>query len=569
MTGTLHRVIALLILTCLSHVLFSQERTPLARFLTELSPDLSDGSGKCGTPMVFEASRLWPSLSFANRQTLGSILQRPVQQTNRLSPQGRFRIHYDTTGVNEPALLQGDMMRVPGSFEQYVDSVGAILEYCWDQEINVLGFDPPPPDNGGGGGNEYDVYLLELGTGMFGSTYWDLADSLEAGVRQRYPTYIVLDRDFLGERTPGLAGLRVTAAHEFHHAIQVGAYGIWRATPSSSSYLDLYFYELSAVWMEEAVFGDVNDYYFDLPRFFNAFEDSPGRAKPFNAYGGGYLGYERSVWALYLEGRFGSGTMKEIWETMRTVPAIPGMDAVLRSRGADLRSAFVEFGTWNLFTAHRARSGQFYPEASFYPPLTLNGTATVSSVASTLNGLAAPWSLQYQGFEFSDDTLVAVLAHGDLDNANKSAFTPYQVSVVPPGYPLPPSTTALQTLAHGGAAHFVSESYEQWRTRFVSTVSAVNAGSNSVPAPNPLRISQTALLTLPADGSGPGTADVSVFTPSLDLVYRGNYEVTLSLGKAIVIVPVSGFFDRVSSGVHFFHVKTTESEHTWKVLLVR
>ncbi|GJQ20639.1 MAG: hypothetical protein HBSIN02_09940 [Bacteroidia bacterium] len=569
MTETLHRVLALLFLSCLSHALFSQERTPLARFLTEVSPDVTERSGKCGTPLVFEASRIWPSLSSASRQTLGSILQREERQKNRLSPRGRFRIHYDTTGVHEPALLQGDTARIPGSYEQYVDSVGALLEYCWDQEITVLGFDPPPADNGAGGGDEYDVYIVELGLGTFGSTFWDPEDSLETGVRQRYPTYIVLDRDYLGERTPGLNGLRVTVAHEFHHAVQVGAYGIWRTGPSSGSYLDLYFYELSAVWIEESVFGDVNDYYFDLPRFFNMFEDALGRAKAFNTYGGGYLGYERSVWALYLEKRFGSGTLKQIWESMRTVPAIPAMDAVLRSRGSDLRSAFVEFGTWNLFTAYRARPGEFYHEASSYPPLSLNGTTTVSGSAGTVNGSAAPWSLQYQGFEFPDDTLVAVLAHADVENANSTAFTPYQVSVVPPGSPSPPSSTALQTLMRGGAAHFVSESYERWRTRFVSMVSAVNAGSNSVPAPNPLRLSEAAVLTLPADRSAPGRADVSIFTPSLDLVYRGNHEVTLLLGKGVVIIPVSGFSDRVSSGVHFFHVTTREEEHTWKVLVVR
>ncbi|MBI4418237.1 MAG: hypothetical protein HY563_05635 [Ignavibacteriales bacterium] len=553
-------IAALVLYVAAPMMLLTQEPGPLARLQRDWLPETTAGPGKCGTPLIFDAMHLWPRMSLESRQSLISLLQRPPAQKNRLSAQSRFRIHYDSTGSHQPAMLQGDTLRAANSHEQYVDSVASILEYCWEREITGLGFAPPPPDNEEGGGNEYDVYIWELGPGTFGYTVWDASDALDTGPRQRYPTFIVLDRDFLGERTPGLAGLRVTAAHEFHHAIQVGAYGVWLDVPSS----DFYFYELSSVWMEETVFDDINDYRFDLPNFFVDFVDARGQSRPFNAYEGAFRGYERSVWAFFLEDRFGADTMRKIWETMRSVPAVASMDQVLRGKGSDLRLAFLEFGTWNLFTSHRSKPGLYYREAQYFPSMTMNSSIVVSGFKSALSGSAWPWSLQYHGFLFSDDTLVAVLAHADLDQLYEGRSETFEVSVGSQT-----SSGAVQALFRGGSAAFLSASYENWRTRYVSTATGMDAGANSFPAPNPLRLAFTSVLTLPADGSFDGPADVHVLSPSLDLVYRGSYAVTRPLGKAVVTIPVSDFSSHVSSGVHFFHVKTAMRDYTWKLLLIR
>ena len=63
--------------------------------------------------------------------------------------------------------------------------------------------------------------------------------------------YCVLDNDFAEAQygAPPMHSLRVTAAHEFFHAVQF-AYDYAE---------DSWFMEATATWMEERVFDDVND----------------------------------------------------------------------------------------------------------------------------------------------------------------------------------------------------------------------------------------------------------------------------------------------------------------------
>ena len=73
--------------------------------------------------------------------------------------------------------------------------------------------------------------------------------------------------------TKGINAARVTVAHEFHHAIQLGNYS-YRDS-------DLFFYELTSTSMEEFVFNSVNDYYnyltdyFYFPQYPLAFAPNP------------------------------------------------------------------------------------------------------------------------------------------------------------------------------------------------------------------------------------------------------------------------------------------------------
>jgi len=79
-------------------------------------------------------------------------------------------------------------------------------------------------------------------------------------IPERWTSDIDIDNDFIGSKynAKGIQALRVTAAHEFHHAIQYG-YGWWG---------ERYPYELTSTWMEDVVYTDVNDYYQYLPDYF-------------------------------------------------------------------------------------------------------------------------------------------------------------------------------------------------------------------------------------------------------------------------------------------------------------
>ena len=71
----------------------------------------------------------------------------------------------------------------------------------------------------------------------------------------RFVTYMSVHNDFsfvTPDSLKGLPALKVTLAHEFHHAIQLGGYGYWTN--------QVYFHELTSTWMETVAYPGIPDY---------------------------------------------------------------------------------------------------------------------------------------------------------------------------------------------------------------------------------------------------------------------------------------------------------------------
>ncbi len=520
---------------------------------------------KCGTSLVALVHADWSGLSSVAKSELSGLLVRPERQTSRLSPSKRFRVHYDTSGVHTPAMITstGIPMQKPGTHEQYVDSVAAIFDQVWRLQVEQLGYAPPPSDNGQGGGNEYDIYIGDLGTGTFGQTSWTLNDAIPGGPTQRYSTFIEVDNDYLGYRTPGLNGLRVTAAHEFHHAVQIGTTGIWSTVPR----YDFYFYELSAVWMEDVVFDDVNDYLFDLPSFFHGFRElQTQRSYPFTSYGlATYFGYERSVFAHFLARRFGTDVMREIWEGMRSVPVLATLERVLKTKGADLATEFALFGVWNFYTADRADTLRYYPEGHLYPRLLPNITSSYTGTTTMVASSAYPLSLQSVQFHLSSDTITATVANVEASAAMSSESNPrpYEI-VLTAGH----TSHASQRLGKGMTAGFSGDA-RSWRVMYLESSTRRNASIAAEVAPNPLRLHETSRLTLPLGDVSSLDAEVFFLDGSLDLTYSGRYPIVDSFGKKVIIVPSNDLLPELSTGIYFVIARCGDEEFRWKVAVLK
>ncbi len=202
---------------------------------------------KCGLPLIaFHSEK-----KDAATGELSSMLFRPVTQKSIL--RGRFRVYYDTTGMHAPAMLDVDHQRVPNSSNAFADSVAAVANHVYDVETNPTGlaYPAPPADFGGGEGDEYDIYIQELDN-LYGYT---TPETQFDG--RKYTTFITIDNDFIfvsPDTNKGIPALKVTMAHEFHHAIQIGNYAY-------RGFDDIYYYEMTSVWMEDVVYTEVNDYY--------------------------------------------------------------------------------------------------------------------------------------------------------------------------------------------------------------------------------------------------------------------------------------------------------------------
>ena len=308
---------------------------------------------QCGTPVVAGASRFLEQTSGASRARLHKALARPVLDHDYLSLSGHFRVHYDLEGNGWVDRTDADGNGVP----DYVDVVAAVLDSTWELQVNLLGYQAPPPDPGLAGGNEYDVYIVELGTGgYYGLTYPEDSSRLSTH------SYLKLDNNYtdsIYEQTRELDALRVTVAHEFFHAIHFGYYlgndsGWWR--------------EASSTWMEEVAYPEMDDYLQYVPHFLRqperSLDSGVGLSSDTHVYGA-------SIFAHFLDQRFDRDLIRLIWEEIarHENARLERFDQVIGRQTEyqlDLGDAMSEFAVWNYFTGRHHQEGRFYHEGEKY-----------------------------------------------------------------------------------------------------------------------------------------------------------------------------------------------------------
>ena len=487
---------------------------------------------------------------------------------NRLSRSGKFRIHYDTTGFDAPSMITSgpNSQKIPNSVEQYIDSVGACFDYAWKFEIDTLGFLPPPSDGTQGGGPEYDVYVSQRGTGDFGGTFWDeTIDIIKNGIQNKtYSSYIGIDNAFFGFRTSGMDGLRITAVHEFHHACQLGNYGIWDTSIVPNS--DFYFYELSAVYMERVAYSGSHDYYFDLPAYFQRFRDGQSRSLSFSTYTQQYLGYERSIWAQFLSQRFGRDIIRQVWTGISLDPVLTSTAKVLQRYGSTLESEFAQFGFWNYYTADRAQAGKYYDDAANWPRFVPNIAPTFGGLSASVSSSGLPLSTQFCEFAITGDTVTAILVNTNAAGAVvlNPPSTAYQLLLTSAN-----ATAPYITVGRGLTLSFFPADQSQWKTLYLKSSTKSIASIAADAFPNPVRVSHDSKLNLPVGGSTEKRAVVYFLNAAMELVLSLEYDVTESFGSRLLSVPASDLRDGIPSGVYFVKATCGEKEFQWKVAIIQ
>ncbi|MFH1373154.1 MAG: MXAN_6640 family putative metalloprotease [bacterium] len=362
-----------------------QMAPPVESFATADEDPAERPPVKCGMSALADffvfRDRLDPELMKA----LGvQAVDRPTYPGERIynSPAGLFKLHYTTTGshaVYRPG-EDSDGDGVPN----YIEESAKILDNVYDHVIKTLGYDPPPVDSfyPSGGDERYDVYFSNLFPGYMGQTYPDeYADGDPMSIR--VTSFMELENDYQGiaaYKSRPLDAVRVTAAHEFFHAVQFGIDFTESEldTANNVEYLRRYWMEMSAVWMEEQVYDGINDYYIYLPYFFEYPRVSIQRhlsdALDYHPYGS-------VVFPIYLSEKYGPEIIKDIWLRCgdmgggphflaATELAIDSIEGYPDYRGFAM--AFREFALWNFFIGQRvccSPEGVGYSEGLYYPIL--------------------------------------------------------------------------------------------------------------------------------------------------------------------------------------------------------
>jgi hypothetical protein len=369
---------------------------------------------KCGLGIInqvkFNIERYPPD----KQQILKSYFARPVRQTSMVSPSGRFRIHYNDSesGIPRynPAL----------STAENVTEVGRALDSSYNFQVGFLGYPPPPPDTGGSD-NLYDVYIVDFGGSVYG--YTETEDHLGQG---KYTSYMVIDNDYSGYYSSGLDGMRVTVAHELHHAIQIGNY-IFRDS-------DIFFYEITSTAMEEFVFDSINDYYAYMHDYFM----NPGRALAANN------GYNLAIWNIFLRDMFGYDILKRQWEMMPNSRALTAIQNSLQEVSSSFRDAYNEFGIWTFFTGPRSVPGSFFSEGAAYPLIQYTSTIQFNPSSTPVQVNLKATSNKFIAFVNSSlvpaDTFAAIITNGDYFNGIDNFQQDFGFEYILSGDSLPGST---------------------------------------------------------------------------------------------------------------------------------
>jgi hypothetical protein len=294
------------------------------------------------------------------------------------TPSGHFKIHYTTTGTDAVFRADEDKSPVDG-VPDYVNRCADIFDSVWAKEVVDLGYNPPPSDGWyqpNGGDERYDIYLKNMNPLFYG--YTDPESS--SAVRPiSYTSFIVVRNDYsncMGHEEE-LDCLRATAAHEFFHSVQCGydATEFEYIESPDTIITKQYWMEMSAVWMEDVVYDDVNDYIYYLRSFFDHPEWS---LKTFGGVTGDVAlhAYGSCIWPIYLSEKFERDIIRDIWDKCAEISGnnaidYPGGESAtekaLKARGSNFEDAFREFTVWNYFTADRARTQQFYSEGDLFP----------------------------------------------------------------------------------------------------------------------------------------------------------------------------------------------------------
>ena len=284
---------------------------------------------RCRTWLYHDLRRDWGLLEPQTQKILAKVLPaRPVlaDQATVVSSGGHFTVHYATSGSDAPPSLA------------WVNTVAQTFENAYSQMV-VLGYRPAPTLSG----VPYDVYLKNVGTTLneFGETASDVPVTSTS-----YTSYMIIDNDFSSQEfgnqitnyTPEKA-LQITAAHEYHHAIQYG-YNL---------FFDSWYAEATSTWIEDEIYDDVNQLYNYLPDYMRNTDRNIDIA-PDVSLGGGY---GRWIFNRHLAERFGITVVRDVWDRLATmaapaninsdIPMLPVIDVVLNGKGSSLSDEFFLF----------------------------------------------------------------------------------------------------------------------------------------------------------------------------------------------------------------------------------
>ena len=344
------------------------------------------------TPLLKELDVRMKYLTGTQRREAVAMLQRPTIGQTGIGENGytvaehdppycseHFCIHWVDSTEDAPSLADANGNGVP----DYVETMDGVFEHVYDVENVQMGWRAPKPDGGAGGNDKTDVYIKQLGPSqIFGYSAPDPGQRTN-----QQSAYLVMDNDYRQSEYPRysnpLPPMEVTAAHEYNHVLQFN-YDVLQ---------DTWLFESTAVWMEDKVYDQVNDYLsyltpwtqlaqIPLTRFNSNDSTDPLNVKV----------YGDAVFPRFVDEHYGADAVRGVWEqSLSTTPpsfAPAAYDRSLKLHGAGgFFEVFTDFVShlpeWRA-TADGFRDGNLFPDMQrVRTPLRVDGPGLTGALDHT------------------------------------------------------------------------------------------------------------------------------------------------------------------------------------------
>jgi hypothetical protein len=351
----------------------------------------------CHSIIFDEASRNHASLSSKGKAYFKTSASRPVLSgVSFIYNTPNFAIHYTKTGNDAVALSD---VNPANTIPDYIDFIASVLDTVYVNDVKDK-YSMSPPDGSAGGSAAYDVYIQKLDPGLYGycqpeKMEGDNPNSTTINETSSMTSYLVMSSDY--SWTPSVdISIKVTAAHEFFHAIQFGY------ASNDSDFL----YEATAVWMEDHRYPGLDDNMQYLPDFFSNPDVSLNWG---DSDGSSFSGHFYSAWLYFkhMTAYTNDSIIRTIFVNSISNQDMEGIDLALQEYGKNFKTDFQDFLIANLLLIDSLNYPQYsYERAQTYKTF-------IAQSPYNLSGPRLERTLNYSGTE---------LTHNSLSNGNARLY---------------------------------------------------------------------------------------------------------------------------------------------------
>jgi hypothetical protein len=540
-------------LDSLFEVYLKQKNIKSENFIS-YTESIEEKAGKCGFSTRANVTLNLKNFSPYKKRILNTLNSRPYLKNSLISPYGHFKIHYNSTGDSIPK-YDGRT-----NINEIINDVANILDSIYNFEIKFLGYPEPPKDNGAGGDDLYDIYILPQ------TEYGGTTPESPIG-KDLYTSYIEVDNAYSGRKyyTNGINALKVTLAHEFFHAIQMGSYGL----KGDINIEDLYFYEMSSTAMEEFVYDDVNDYYNYLYNYFN------NSQKSFSQFSGMEM-YALGIWNIFLKENLGAtafNIIKRQWELFIQNRALTAINFSFAEYQTSFKDQLNTFGIWCYFTGYRKTIDKYFKEGKYYPIIkpTFKMDFTPPETEWTLS--VKPLSNSYIRLLADNgtyiDTIYSIVTNGDYAAGLNFPGSDFQCEFGIYNNPVEGSIK----IANSYYSKLTSSNIQDYSESDIFN-NVLADGRETIfketdqAFPNPFRYKANSSLYLPVKYNKDKTVKIYIYSINMNLLYNGFGNIITLFDK--FVVPWIGLDNdnkKLPTGVYMFITDSEDKIKKGKVVI--